>query len=66
MANYTGLEDRLIKAGSPRSVSNGSVPTTTNQAPGILPINNTFSKGKYLDYVLDSGVTAGQASDLTD
>lgn len=65
MANYTGLEDRLIKAGSPRSVSNGSVPTTANQAPGILPINNTFSKGKYLDYVLDSGVTAGVAADIT-
>tara|TARA_B110000285_G_scaffold38508_1_gene41774 strand:- start:1253 stop:1453 length:201 start_codon:yes stop_codon:yes gene_type:complete len=65
MANYTGLEDRLIKAGSPRSVSNGNVPTTANQAPGILPINNTFSKGKYLDYVLDSGVTVGVASDIT-
>ena len=66
MADYKGLEDRLVKAGSPKSVNNGSIPTTANLAPGIIPINNTFTKGKYLDYVLDSGVTAGQASDLTD
>ena len=65
MADYKGLEDRLVKAGSPKSVNNGSIPTTSNLAPGIIPINNTFTKGKYLDYVLDSGVTAGQASDLT-
>jgi hypothetical protein len=66
MADYKGLEDRLVRAGSPKSVNNGSIPTTSNLAPGIIPINNTFTKGKYLDYVLDSGVTAGQASDLTD
>jgi len=66
MADYKGLEDRLVRAGSPKSVNNGSIPTTSNIAPGIIPINNTFSKGEYLKYVLDSGVTAGQASDLTD
>ena len=66
MADYKGLDDRLVRAGSPKSVNNGSEPTTANLAPGIIPINNTFSQGKYLDYVLDSGVTAGQASDLTD
>tara|TARA_R110002153_G_scaffold54741_2_gene152290 strand:+ start:22 stop:222 length:201 start_codon:yes stop_codon:yes gene_type:complete len=66
MANYKGLEDRLINAGSPKSVNNGSIPTTSNLAPGIIPINNTFSKGKYEDYVLDSGAAGGSASDLTD
>ena len=66
MANYKGLEDRLINAGSPKSVNNGSIPTTANLAPGIIPINNTFSKGQYKDYVLDSGVTVDQAADLTD
>ena len=66
MANYKGLEDRLINAGSPKSVNNGSIPTTANLAPGIIPINNTFSKGQYKDYVLDSGVTVTQAADLTD
>ena len=65
MSELKGLEDRLIKKGSPKSVNNGSVPTTANLAPGIIPINNTFSKGKYLDYVLDSGVTAGVAADIT-
>ena len=52
MSELKGLEDRLIKKGSPKSVNNGSVPTTANLAPGIIPINNTFSKGKYEDYVL--------------
>ena len=65
MSELKGLEDRLIKKGSPKSVNNGSIPTTANLAPGIIPINNTFSKGKYEDYVLDSGVTAGSAADLT-
>jgi len=45
MADYKGLEDRLVRAGSPKSVNNGSIPTTANLAPGIIPINNTFSKG---------------------
>ena len=65
MANYKGLEDRLINAGSPKSVNNGSIPTTVNLAPGIIPINNSFSKGQYKDFVLDSGVTAGIAADIT-
>ena len=65
MADYKGLEDRLVRAGSPKSVNNGSIPTTANLAPGIIPINNTFSKGQYKDYVLDSGVTAGVAADIT-
>jgi len=65
MANFTGLEDRLVRAGSAQSVGNGTIPTTSNQAPGILPINNTFSEGQYLDFVLTSGVTAGVAADIT-
>jgi hypothetical protein len=65
MANYKGLEDRLINAGSPKSVNNGSIPTTANLAPGIIPINNSFSKGQYKNFVLDSGVTAGIAADIT-
>jgi hypothetical protein len=65
MSELKGLEDRLVQKGSPKSVNNGSIPTTANLAPGIIPINNTFSKGKYLDYVLDSGVTAGVAADIT-
>ena len=66
MADYLGLEDRLVRAGSPKSVGNGSIPTTANLAPGIIPINNTFSRGQYRDYVLDSGVTVEQAAELTD
>ena len=65
MADYKGLEDRLVRAGSPKSVNNGSIPTTANQASGIIPINNSFSKGQYKDYVLDAGVTAGVAADIT-
>ena len=65
MSELKGLEDRLIKKGSPKSVNNGSVPTTANLAPGIIPINNSFSKGQYKDFVLDSGVTAGIAADIT-
>ena len=65
MSELKGLEDRLIKKGSPKSVNNGSIPTTANLAVGIIPINNTFSKGKYEDYVLDSGATVGSAADLT-
>jgi len=65
MSELKGLEDRLIKKGSPKSVNNGSIPTTANLAAGIIPINNTFSKGKYEDYVLDSGATVGSAADLT-
>ena len=65
MSELKGLEDRLVQKGSPKSVNNGSIPTTANLAPGIIPINNTFSKGKYLDYVLDSGVTAGVTADIT-
>ena len=65
MSELKGLEDRLIMKGSSHSVNNGSIPTTANLAVGIVPINNTFSKGKYEDYVLDSGVTAGAAADIT-
>lgn len=65
MSELKGLEDRLIRKGSPKSVNNGSIPTTANLAAGIIPINNTFSKGKYEDYVLDSGATVGSAADLT-
>ena len=65
MSELKGLEDRLIMKGSSHSVNNGSIPTTPNLAVGIVPINNTFSKGKYEDYVLDSGVTAGAAADIT-
>ena len=65
MSELKGLEDRLVQKGSPKSVNNGSIPTTANLAAGIIPINNTFSKGKYEDYVLDSGATVGSAADLT-
>ena len=65
MSELKGLEDRLIRKGSPKSVNNGSIPTTANIAPGIIPINNTFHKGQYRDYVLDSGATIGAAADLT-
>ena len=56
MSELKGLEDRLIKKGSPKSVNNGSVPTTANLAAGIIPINNTFSKGKYEDFAVLAGV----------
>ena len=52
MSELKGLEDRLIMKGSPKSVNNGSVPTTANLAVGIIPINNTFSKGKYAGILL--------------
>ena len=65
MSELKGLEDRLIKKGSPKSVNNGSIPTTANLAAGIIPINNTFSKGKYEDFAVLAGVTIGAAADLT-
>lgn len=65
MSELKGLEDRLIKKGSPKSVNNGSIPTTANLAPGIIPINNTFSKGKYQDFAVLSGVKEKALTDVT-
>tara|TARA_R110000772_G_C13067954_1_gene416045 strand:- start:434 stop:634 length:201 start_codon:yes stop_codon:yes gene_type:complete len=65
MSELKGLEDRLIKKGSPKSVNNGGVPTTANLAPGIIPINNTFSKGKYEDFAVLAGVTTDALTDTT-
>ena len=65
MSELKGLEDRLIMKGSPNSVNNGSVPTTSNTAGGIIPINNTFSKGKYEDFAVLAGVTRDALIDTT-
>ena len=65
MSELKGLEDRLIMKGSPNSVNNGSVPTTSNTAGGIIPINNTFSKGKYQDFAVLSGVKEKALTDVT-
>ena len=65
MSELKGLEDRLIMKGSPHSVNNGSVPTTSNTAGGIIPINNTFSKGKYQDFAVLSGVKEKALTDTT-
>ena len=65
MSELKGLEDRLIRKGSPKSVNNGSVPTTANLAPGIIPINNTFSKGKYTDFAVAAGVERDALTDIT-
>ena len=65
MSELKGLEDRLIMKGSPNSVNNGSVPTTANTAGGIIPINNTFSKGKYQDFALEAGIDEDSLTDTT-
>ena len=65
MSELKGLEDRLIMQGSPNSVNNGSVPTTANLAVGIIPINNTFSKGKYDEFAILSGVKEAAVTDTT-
>ena len=65
MSELKGLEDRLIMKGSPNSVNNGSVPTTANLAVGIVPINNTFSKGKYTDFAVAAGVEREALTDTT-
>lgn len=65
MSELKGLEDRLIMKGSPNSVNNGSVPTTANLAVGIIPINNTFSKGKYDEFAILSGVKEAAVTDTT-
>ena len=65
MSELKGLEDRLITKGSPRSVNNGGVPTTANTAGGIIPINNTFSKGKYADFAVAAGVKRKALEDTT-
>ena len=65
MSELKGLEDRLIMKGSPHSVNNGSVPTTSNTAGGIIPINNTFSKGKYQDFALEAGIDEDSLTDTT-
>ena len=65
MSELKGLEDRLITKGSPKSVNNGGVPTTANTAGGIIPINNTFSKGKYTDFAVAAGVERDALTDIT-
>ena len=66
MPDYNGLADRLEAAGSPQSLNNGALPTTANQAAGILPINNTFSQGKYLDFVVNAESELNVATRGTD
>jgi hypothetical protein len=63
---YKGLEDRLINAGSPKSANNGAQPTVALAAPGIIPINNTFSKGNYEDFAIVAGVREAALQDTTD
>ena len=65
MSELKGLEDRLIMKGSSHSVNNGGVPTTANTAGGIIPINNTFSKGKYKDFALEAGIDKDALTDTT-
>ena len=65
MSELKGLEDRLIMKGSSHSVNNGSVPTTANLAVGIVPINNTFSKGIYRDFALEAGIDEDALTDTT-
>ena len=63
---YKGLEDRLINTGSPKSANNGAQPTVALSADGIIPINNTFSKGNYEDFAIATGVTSVRLQDTTD
>jgi len=63
--SYKGLEDRLVKAGSPKSANNGAKPTTSLLAVGIIPINNTFSKGNYEDFAIAAGVEDEALQDVT-
>lgn len=55
------LKDRFETGGSTLNSLKGGLPTTSLKAGDIIPVNNTFSKGQYRDYVLDTD----KATDLT-
>lgn len=44
---------------------NGVEPKTSLSYPGVKPINNTFSKGKYEDYVLQTKQFQDRVDDIT-
>jgi len=63
----TNLRTRLTTGGSVLSNLDGGKPTGTNNGAalnGLTPVNNTFSKGTYIDTLLASGATnIGRATD---
>ena len=44
---------------------NGFEPQSSLNYPGVKPINNTFSKGKYEDYVLQTKQFQDRVDDIT-
>lgn len=62
------LLNKFRKDGSILTPLKGNRPTTSLSTPsGVIPVNNTFSKGQYQTYVLDTktGVELARAQDLT-
>ena len=59
-----GLLDRLKTKGTVLSPLRGTKPTASLVKDSI-PVNNTFSKGQYQNFVVDIKVDVGRASDLT-
>lgn len=59
-----GLLDRLRTKGTTLSPLKGTKPTTSLVKDSI-PVNNTFSKGQYQNYVVDIKVDVKRAQDLT-
>jgi hypothetical protein len=59
-----GLLDRLKTKGTILSPLKGTKPTAS-LVKDALPLNNTFSKGLYQNYVVDIKVDVKRAQDLT-
>lgn len=55
------LKDKFESNGSSLNPLKGAKPTTSLSDGATIPVNDTFSKGQYRDYVLDTD----KASDIT-
>ena len=58
------LVNKFTKDGSTLTPLKGGKPTTALSAGGVPPVNNTFSKGQYQLYTLDTK-ELDRAKDLT-
>ena len=45
------LRNKLETEGTTLTPLNGNVPKSSLQSGTVIPVNNTFSKGTYADYV---------------
>lgn len=55
------LKSKFEAGGSAFNPLKGTLPKTALKSGETIPVNNTFSKGQYRDYVLDTD----RATDLT-